>query len=268
MDSIGRSLNNLGVIAWQEFRLYFLSPIVYVAAAVWFAFTAFFFFANLFIAGSLGQSPEPTMDYAFTPMSFLTIMIAPALTAKLLSDEIRAGTHELLFTSPVRDWEIVTGKWLGSWGIMTLFILITFPFPLLLILRGNPDVGDIGAAYLGIWLLWGAVLALGVFTSSLTQYQFVAFITSFGILIFLWISSGVSQFVTQLLPPNVHLFQITLAGGRILNLIDEATLTTHFRTSFLSRGMVNPLDVAYFVGLILVSLFFAAQMLGARRWRA
>ncbi|HEC23694.1 MAG TPA: hypothetical protein ENI95_12350 [Chloroflexi bacterium] len=251
MKSVTRSLFALWVIFKHEFSLYFISPIVYFIGAAWLFFAGLFFSLS-FTNFNTGLG-EPSMISTLSPLAFLMIFIAPALTMRLLAEEIRTGTHELLFTAPVRDWEIVVGKWLGAWGVVTIFILLTLPYSFLLVWRGSPDQGMILTGYLGLWLLSGAVLGVGVFASSLTQYQLVAFMVSMAILIFLWVSDAV-----------VSLINNPLVG----DILRELTITSHYHQTMLTRGLIDPVDVAYFVALMAVSLFLATQTLGTRRWRA
>ncbi len=251
MREIGRSFRTMWVIFKHEFSLYFISPIVYFIGSVW-LLIAGFFFANSLSFFNQGFA-EPTMAYTLSPMGFLMIFIAPALTMRLVSDEIRAGTHELLFTSPVRDWEIIVGKWLASWAVITIFILITLLYPALLVWRGSPDQGVILTGYLGLWLLSGATLAVGVLASSLTQYQLVAFIVGLAATLFLWLADSGSNLIMN--PTIVEI--LTQIGTR-----------THFRDQLLSRGLIDPVDIVYFVGIMAISLFLATQILGTRRWRA
>jgi ABC-2 type transport system permease protein len=239
------------VIFKHEFSLFFISPIVYFIGAGW------LFFAGLFFSFSMNNFnsglSEPTMTAILGSMAFLLIFIAPAMTMRMISEELRTGTHELLFTSPVRDWEIVVGKWLGAWGVLTIFILLTVPYPLILIWRGTPDTGLMLAGYLGIWLLAGAVLAIGILTSALTQYQLVAFMLGMAVLIALWLADAFVSLVSGVVASDV---------------LTEITLQSHYHQTMLSRGLVDPLDIGYFVGVIILSLFIATQVLGTRRWRA
>jgi ABC-2 type transport system permease protein len=185
-------------------------------------------------------------------MAFLMMFFAPAFTMRLISDELRAGTHELLFTAPVRDWEIVVGKWLGAWGVMTILIIITLLFPLVLFLGGNPDPGPIIAGYIGFWLWTGSALALGVLTSSTTQHQLVAYIGGFFLTLFLWLAYLVNQVITT---PVIN------------DIFTQLTVTNHYHDTMLQRGIIDPVDVAYFLGIMAISLFIGTQILSTRRWR-
>jgi len=257
MQAVGRSFQNLWLIASHEFQIYFLSPIVYIIGGIWLFFAGFFFdlslgqFTGLVGTGG-GGGTVPTMYGTLSPMAFLMMFFAPAFTMRLISDELRAGTHELLFTSPVRDWEIVLGKWLGAWAVMTILTIIMLLFPLVLFLGGNPDPGPIIAGYIGLWLWTGAALAVGVFASSTTQHQLVAYIEGFFILLFLWLAYLPSQIVTN---------------PFITDILNQLTVTNHYHDTMLQRGIIDPVDVTYFLGVMAISLFIGTQILSTRRWR-
>jgi ABC-2 type transport system permease protein len=186
-------------------------------------------------------------------MAFLVMFLAPALTMRLVSDEVRSGTHELLLTAPVRDWEIIVGKWLGAWGAFTVFILLTLPYAFILTWRGTPDQGLMITGYLGYWLWAGTVLAVGVLASALTQYQLVAFMIGEGVALLLFLADRISQLITQ---PTI---------GEALS---QLTITEHYHRTMLDSGLIDPVDLAYFIGLIAICLFLATQVLSTRRWRA
>lgn len=251
MQSVGRSFHNLWTIFRTEFNLYFISPIVYFVGAVWLFFFGVFFVPAL-SAFNQGQA-EPTMSYTLNTMAFLVMFIMPALTMRLVSEEIRQGTHELLFTMPVHDWEIIVGKWLAVWGVMTVFMLVSLVYPLLLFWRGSPEPGIVVTGYLCYWLWNGAVAAIGVLASALTQYQLVAFIVGEGIALFLFLANS---------------FSSSLINNSTVNeILSALTLGSH-QENMLSRGLIDPVDLMYFVGVMAIFLFLATQLLGTRRWRA
>lgn len=255
MSPIGRSLHNLWTIFKHEFSLYFISPIIYFVGAVWLGFAGLFFMNSLLQFNS--GYYEPSMSGTLYPMSFLMMFFAPAFTMRLLAEEVHSGTHELLFTAPIRDWEVVVGKWLGVWSVITILILITLLFPALLLWRGSPDPGLIASGYLGFWLWCGAILAIGVLTSSLTQYQLVALLVGEGIGLLLFLMNIVTGLLGGL-----------ISGSFWSDVLGQLTLTTHLQSTMLSRGLVDPVDVVYFLGMMAISLFLATQILSARRWRA
>ncbi len=250
MREVKRSLQILWIIFKNEIKLFFVSPLVYLIGAVW-LFLAGGFFSLSLSAINQGMS-EPSMVFMLQWMLFLLIFIAPALTMRLVSEEVRTGTHELLFTAPVRDWEIIFAKWLAVWAVFTLYVLITATFPLILILRGNPEIGLIITGYLAMWLLGGTMLAIGIFASSLTQYQLVAFMITLGILLGLSLAQAATNIITN---PAIN------------SVLGELSMIGHYR-SMIDRALIDPVDVAYFVGLIATSLFLATQALSTRRWSA
>ncbi len=245
---IGRSLRSIGIVFSHEFNLFFASPIVYLIGAVW-LFLAGGFFALSLGAINTGQY-EPDMLGMFSPMVFLMIFMAPALTMRLVAEEYRNGTNELLYTAPVRDWEVIFAKWLAVWAVFSVFMLISLVFPLILFSRGNPDPGLVITGYLGLWLMAGMTLALGIFASSLTQYQLVAFFVTMGTLLVLWLAQQLTYIITS---------------PKITPVLSEISLVSHYQ-NLISRAIIDPIDIGYFIGIIAVFLFLATQMLNTRRW--
>ncbi|MCC6905420.1 MAG: ABC transporter permease subunit [Anaerolineae bacterium] len=250
MQEISRTFHSIWTITKQEFVLFFGSPLVYLIGAVWLVIAGGFFVfdLNYFNQGFA----EPSMINTLVVMVFLLLFFAPALTMRLISEELRQGTHELLFTAPVRDWEIVVGKWLAVWAVLTVFMLPTLIYPAILFWRADPESGQILTGYLGLWLASGAMLAIGVFASSLTEYQLAAFFIGVGLMLFLYLADTVSGLVTNTTARNV---------------LSDLTLRVHYE-NMIQRGLIDPVDVAYFIATILISLFLASQVLGTRRWRA
>ncbi len=251
MQTIGRSLHNLWVIFSHEFSLFFVSPVVYIVGAGWMfvGSIAFSYFFSQFNQGFSEPNMTNTVGFLST---FVLLFTAPALTMRLVSEEINSGTHELLFTAPVRDWEVVVGKWLAAWGVFTVFVLLTGLYGLFLLWRGNPDPGLLIANYLGLWLLAGAMLAVGVFASSLTKYQVVAFMVGV-FLLFLLSYLNILGFIV----PNQTLTDV----------VNQLTLRTH-QDKLIQQGVIDWADVTYFVGIMSIFMFLATQILGSRRWRS
>jgi ABC-2 type transport system permease protein len=260
-----KSFQTLWAITRREFALYFVSPIFYLVGG------ALLFISGLFFWGTLGQlqqsiglGAEPSLRPTLGTIGFLMLFIAPLLTMRVVAEESRQGTLELLLTRPVRDWQVIVGKFLAAWGVVTVLLLLTTVYAFILNWgTSNPDQRVIMSGYLGLWLLSGAMLAIGVFMSSLTKYQLVAGMLGLVTLILLWVIDFFSQQLDSL-------FIGGQSGSISTFIVDAATnlsLVEHFRPSFL-RGSLEILDIVYFVFLGALSLFLATRVLEARRWRA
>ena len=238
-------MRNVLYIAGKELRSYFVSPVAYVIAAFWLVALGIFFWL------SVSSSGEATMRYMFGVVPVLLLLIAPALTMRLIAEEHRTGTLELLMTSPVQDWAVVIGKFLGALGLYIAMTAMTLFFPLLLtLLGGNPDWGPIWSGYVGLALMGGAFLSVGLFASALTSNQMVSAMIAFVILLILFIMSSVAQNVSA----NV---------GDFL-----AKLSLSDRFDSYTRGIVDLKDSIFYITFIAVTLFLTIQVLEARRYRA
>ena len=244
-------MRNIWIIASREFKHYFISPIAYV---VWFAFLlilGILFYANI-LASSVQQF-APGIQIVVGPMVTLFLFSAPAITMHTLADEHRTGTLELILTAPVRDWELVVGKWLGSLMFVLLLILVTWIYPLVLNQLVDPgiDQGLLLANYLGLILLVGAFLAIGIAVSSFFSNQIAAFFATLGIILVLWMIGYPSQAMGA------------MGAGSLLSYID---ISDHFYNSFY-RGLIELKDVVYFVSVIALFLFFGTVSIETKRWR-
>jgi len=236
-------MRNIMAIAKREVGSYFVSPIAYIVTAAFLVITGYLFAMILF------YSREATMSYLFRYMTTILIFVAPLLTMRLLAEEQRSGTIEILLTSPVRDGEVVMGKFLASLCLLTIMLALTLYYPLILELFGNPDRGPIAAGYLGLFLLGGALLAAGVLTSSLTQNQIVAAVLGVAVALFLWLCGALTDFVG---PP---------LGG----FFHYLALSSHFFD--FPKGVVDSKDVIYYLSVTAACLFLATRSLETRRWR-
>lgn len=238
-------MKNLWTITSRELKSYFVSPIAYVASAFFLVVMGYLFSLILI------NSQDASLRGTFSNMIFVLLLLAPALTMKLLAEEQRMGTIELLLTSPVHDWQVVVGKFLGS---LILFIVMflgpTLFYVLILKAFGTPDLGPILTGYLGVLLLGASFLAIGVFTSSLTQNQIIAYVIGFMILLLLWIADAGSN----------------IAGaGAVSDALSYIAVTRHYDDFF--RGVVDTTHIVYSLSVIAIPLFLATQVLQIRRWR-
>lgn len=238
-------MGNLWTITWRELKTYFASPVAYVVSALFLLINGYLF-AFILINGR-----EASLRGVFSNTTFILLLLAPALTMRLLAEEQRMGTIELLLTAPVRDWQVVVGKFFGSLILFVVMLLgPTLYYVLILSLFGHPDYGPIITGYVGVLLLGASFLAIGVFASALTQNQIVAYFIGIAVLILLWIADAGSSFAGD------NFF------GTALSYI---AVTRHYNDFF--GGVISTTDVVYAFSVIAVSLFVATQMLQTRRWR-
>ncbi len=246
---------NLLAIVRKEIYSYWVSPVAYVVIALLLAALGFFFSIRLV------QTGEATMRYAFQDSQFFLLLVTPLVTMRLLAEEKRQGTIELLLTSPVRDWEVVAGKFLSGLFLIAVALLGTLVYLGVLVRYGAPKVqvgflpladlewGPILTGYLGEVLLAGAFVAVGLLASSITQNQIVAGVVALIALIMLWVAGAVS----------------TVVGPPVADFLGYLSTTSHL-DSF-ARGALNSVDIAYYLSLIVLGLFLSTQALSGRRWR-
>jgi ABC-2 type transport system permease protein len=236
-------VTNALAIARRELASYYGSFLFYVITAAFLVITGFFFAIN--VAYSRSAAVAPLFQTTYTIM----LLIAPVLTMRLIAEEQRTGTIELLLTSPVRDVELVLGKFLGGLGLLVSMLVLTGFYPILLAVYGNPDRGGIVGGYLGALLFGGTAIAIGLLTSSTTANQIVAAVLAFAALLILWVIDGIGG----------------LAGGTVSQITNYVAVYTHF--SDMTRGIIDTKDVVYFLSLIVGALFLTTRSLESRRWR-
>ncbi len=247
-------MRNIWTIAKREYDNYFNSPLAYVVAfaillplGIYFALILWVSAEQAFIGGG---APEATpINWLFV---FLMIFLSPALTMRALSDEARMGTLELMLTAPVRDFELVAGKWLGAMLFVITLALITLVFPIILNNFVSPSIDwkVVMSSYLGLVLVSSALLALGVGISAIFTNQFAAFFSTLGLFFFLW-------FMISL--PAGYLQE----SGEVLNYL---SLSNHFSQT-MNIGTIHLGDIAYYLSLTALGLFVGTTAIEIRRWR-
>jgi ABC-2 type transport system permease protein len=238
-------------LAGKELALYFSSFLFYVLTAVFLALAGYFFYTNLGFFVLMGGTdlPRGLWPYQMLDLQRLLLVLVPLLTMRLFAEERRLGTLELLWTYPVRDVEIIAGKFLASLAVVTLMLAATALHPLLLSYFHPVAAGPLIAGYLGLWLLAAAFVACGLCISALTDSQLVAGAATYGVLLFLWVltwnEAAVDEVTRGLLAP--------------FSLFD--------RFYDFARGAIDTKNVSYlvlFTSAFLGATFFA---LDTRRWR-
>ena len=231
-------------VAWKEIQVYFSSPTAYIVGMMFLALSGFFFARDL-----NDPFPQATLSSFFDGATIILILLAPALTMRLMAEEQKLGTIELLLTSPVRDWEVVIGKYIASLVFLLATVAMTLYYTILLYVFANPDPGPIYAGYLGLALYGGAALAIGLLCSTVTSNQIVAAVVAMGILLVL--------FFADLASANI--------GGTASTVIQELSIKSHFDD--FDRGVIDSKHIVYFVSVIVFFLFLSIRALESRRWR-
>jgi len=226
----------------REMRSYFTSPSAYIVLAVFLLITGWFFTLNLF------KENLAHMRSIFDILPFLLVIFAPAISMRLISEERKSGTLELLVTMPVRDFDVILGKFLAAFSLFTVALLFTLFYPFTIMTLGDPQVGGIVAGYIALFLLGGSYLAIGILGSALTESQIVAFILSFAMSAML----------------AILIFAAMLVPAPVADVIQYLSSTYHF--SNISRGVLDTRDVIYFLSLIFLSLLLASRAMNQRKF--
>ncbi|MAS34669.1 MAG: hypothetical protein CL610_11725 [Anaerolineaceae bacterium] len=237
------------IIFRREVGQYFVSPVAYMIAAAFLLLTGFLFNNDLVVSATV-KAASPSVVPQFLSMAL--VFFSPVLTMRALAEESREGTLELLLTAPVRDSDIVLGKFFGAWFYYSLLLALTLVYQVILLAITTPDLGHAISAYVGIWLYGGATLAVGLFFSAVTENQIVAAFLSTAALLVLYLGGLAGQIVA-----NVDLARI----------INQLTLQGHFITSF-AYGLVRAEDIVYYAGMIVIMLYITMRVVEAHRWRA
>jgi ABC-2 type transport system permease protein len=257
-------VRNALAIAGKELRSYFVSPIAYVVITGflllggWFFFNLVWRFDFLLSIYSAMRNPEAQArlnlnELVIAPLlhnlAVVLVILVPVITMRSFAEEKRAGTYELLMTSPLSISEIVAGKFLGVVGFLVVMLGLTGVYPLILLLYGNPEIGMIAAGYLGLFLLAIAFACVGLLTSSLTENQIIAAVSCLVVLLLLYVIAWPSE----------------TAGGTMGAVLKYLSLTEHF--SEMVKGVIRTQDLVYFGSVIVLALFLTHRAVESVRWR-
>lgn len=231
-------------VTWKELKAYFATPAAYVVGAMFLILTGIFFVSDV-TRPFAEAGVRGLVDWA----SFFVLFLAPLITMRLLAEEQKMGTLELLLTAPVRDWEIVIGKYLASLLLLLAILGMTLYYVALMYIFGDPDTGPIASAYLGLMLHGSAALSVGLLGSSLSGNQIVAAVIATAVLLVL-------SFVNKIEP---------LVTGMTADIVKG--LSMNERLIDFSRGVIDTSHIVYFVSLVAVFLFLTTRSLETRRWR-
>jgi ABC-2 type transport system permease protein len=247
-------MRNVWTIARREYRLYFLTPLAYVAAFAFLVLLGVLFSIDLTntVVQSSFQPSAPGVQIVLGPIvSLMLFILMPAVTMRSLADEQRMGTLELLLTTPIRDWELVVGKWLGGLLFVLTLLAFTLVYPIILNFIVDPgiDQGVLLTGYLGLIFFGGSLIAIGIAVSSFFNNPNSALIANYVVVLALWLIGSNPQ-------PGAS------AGNEILSYLN---FIDHYLSFF--RGIIDLTDIIYYLSVISLSLFLGSVVVASRRWR-
>jgi ABC-2 type transport system permease protein len=243
-------MRNIWTIAKREYKLYFTTPVAYIVTFIILLILGLLFYVN--ISAATLQQFAPGIEFILGPLVTLLLFGSPAITMRLIAEEQRMGTIELMLTAPVKDYELVIGKWLGGFFFLLTLLAITWVFPIVLNTLIDPgiDQGPLLSGYLGLILICASLVAIGVAVSAFFSNQIAAFFTTFGVLLVLWLIGTPAQ-------------SVGAGGGSLLTYLDFGE---HFYRTFYV-GVIDVRDVVYYLSLTAISLFIGTVAVETRRWR-
>jgi ABC-2 type transport system permease protein len=253
-------MRNTLLICRKELKSYFASPIAYLLMAFFGLIFGFGFFTatrdfmRFSFQAQMQQQPMNVNDMIIRPLlgfaSTITLFLIPMISMRLIAEEKRSGTIELLLTSPIKDIEIILGKWLGAVTLFVCVLGMSMINVALLFAWGKPDLKPVLVAYLGLILQGACLLAVGTFISTTTRNQIVAGGVTFFVCLLLWLLSWFSAYDST-------------AGYQVINYL---AVVTHFEN--FSKGVLDTKDVIYYLSMIFFSLFITARAMESLRWRS
>jgi ABC-2 type transport system permease protein len=257
-------MRNALVIAGREITAFFVQPIAYVVMTVFLLLGGWFFFAllrrfdlvqQMYLAMQNPQAMQRmnlnqmVVEPLLHNLAIVLVILVPAITMRSFAEEKRSGTYELLLTAPVRTAEVVAGKFIAAAVLILVMVALAGIFPLILVLFGNPEIGVMASGYLGLAFLGVSFVAVGMFTSSVTQNQIIAAISCFGALLLLYVIAWPAE----------------TGGGTFSSLLRYLSLPEHFAN--MVRGVISTKDIVYFLSVVAVALFLTQRSVESVRWR-
>ena len=255
-------MKNIWIICRKELHGYFVSPVAYGLLTMFAVIFGFFFWNSLgylVISGMQAQLrgesvPMNINEQLIRPLlaniSVVGLFFIPMITMRLFAEEKRSGTIELLATSPIRDIEVILGKWLAALSLYACILMVTAVNFAFLFKYGKPDWKPLAIGYLGLLLQAGALLAIGTFISTLTKNQIIAGAATFGVCLLLWVLAWVSGYETA-------------TWAQVLAYM---SITTHFES--FAKGVLDSKDAIFYVTVIFLGLFFTTRSMESLRWRS
>lgn len=255
-------MRKLGAIYRKELQHYFQSVTAYVMISLFLALAGYFFYSIFryynYLSFQAGREPqlaenlnliEGVMRPLMSNVSVVLLFALPMLTMRLLAEEKKQGTFELLLTYPLSDFEAIMGKYLAALTVFAVMLGGTILYPAMLAIFSDPEAGPIATSYIGLFLMGASFVAMGVFFSSITNSQIVAGAATFAVALFFLIIGWAAPF----------------AGPTLSKVIAQFSILEHF-DSF-AKGIINLQDVTYYVFLTVFFIFMTMRSLESTHWR-
>jgi ABC-2 type transport system permease protein len=237
-------------IAKREFRSYFDSPIAYVVICL----TFFLLGLAIFMVGGFWKVDRASLHPLFQYMPVaLAVLIVPVVTMRSMAEEKRSGTLEMLITLPVRDSDVILGKYLGALGLVLILVLATALYPIMMFWvpwnLGPLDMGPVWSGYVGLVLFSATAVAIGLLVSSHTESQSIAFFITFFVLLALWYMGSAAEYAKHEWLANALMY-----------------MSFQSRLEGFTRGMIDTRDVLFFLSAMALALVISFRALERRRW--
>lgn len=236
-------MSKILAIAGREMRSYFASPLAFVIAAMFLLVVGYLFALIMF------HTKQANFQPLFSNMAVMFLLVVPALTMRLIADERRTGTIELLLTSPIHDRDLVLGKYLASLIYLLFLTVLTMAFPAVIAINHKLEWASVLTGYLGVFCLGASFMAIGLFASSLTANVIVSAMVTFAISLVVW-----------LLPSAGQMF-----GGSAADVMGYLSVINHQEN--LGRGVLDTTDLVFYISFIAAWLFMAIRSVETYHWR-
>ncbi len=233
-------MRNIGAVYLKELRSYFSSSVAYISIALFLIIGGFFFYSITVV------SKSASLEYSLSNLVIILIFLMPLVSMRLLSEEKKSGTLELLLTRPIKEIEIVLGKFFASATVLLAMILPTGLYGVILSLVSKPDILPMVTQYLSLYLVGLSFLALGLFASSLTENQIIAAAISFTFILIMWLLT----WITGSMGPD--------------NIIGYFAISSHFED--LNKGVVDARDIIFYLSFIVFWIYLTSKVLDTKRW--
>lgn len=253
---------NFYPILKKELKSYFVSPIAYIVITIFLVISGYFFYSSFafytLLSMQAASSPygpqglnitEGVLRPLFLNLSVVMLLLMPMLTMRLFAEEKKLGTIELLLTYPIRDGEVLFGKFCACLLVFVLMISLSGLYLIFLVLYSEPEYGPILSCYLGLFLMGTSFISLGMLTSSLTENQIIASVATFGTLLLFWVIGWASHFV----------------GSTMGQVFSHLSVIEHFDN--FTKGIIESKDVVFYIDFSILCLFLTLRSLESKRWR-